>query len=250
MSGGLLVPDWGGAAIPGVRALVTTRESLQGISVAPYARFNLGTHVGDDPAAVAVNRAQLRKLLPAEPLWLNQVHGVGVVDAGSASLGVNADASYARGAGRVCAVLTADCLPLLLAAADGSVVAAVHAGWRGLADGVVESTVVAMGLAGGDLLAWLGPAIGPGAFEVGDEVRAAFCRHDAASALAFVPHGAQRSGKWLCDLYGLARLRLAALGVSRISGGDLCTHGDASRFYSYRRDGVTGRMASLIWRES
>lgn len=249
MRGGLLVPDWGGAVIPGVRALVTTRESLLGVSAAPYARFNLGDHVGDDPAAVAANRAQLRKLLPGEPLWLNQVHGVSVVDADSAPQGVSADASHARGAGRVCAVLTADCLPLLLAAADGSVVAAAHAGWRGLADGVIEATVAAMGLAGGDLLAWLGPAIGPGAFEVGDEVRAAFCRHDTGAALAFAPHGAQGSGKWLCDLYALARLRLAALGVSRISGGECCTFSDEPHFYSYRRDGVTGRMASLIWRE-
>ena len=247
MNDGLLIPDWGGErAPPGVRALVTTRTSLQGRSVAPYACCNLAGHVGDDPAAVAANRAQLRALLPAEPLWLNQVHGVVVASAETDAPGVDADASVARSPGRVCAVLTADCLPLLLAARDGAVVAAAHAGWRGLADGVIEASVAAMGRPGGELCAWLGPAIGPAAFEVGDEVRAAFCRHDARAAAAFVAHGA---GKWLCDLYALARQRLAALGVTQVSGGGLCTCGDAQRFYSYRRDGTTGRMASLIWRE-
>ena len=248
MNDGLLIPDWGGSefAPPGVRALVTTRDYPQGHSVAPYASFNLAGHVGDDPAAVAANRAQLRTLLPAEPLWLNQVHGVAVADVATASPGISADASVAHAPGQVCAVLTADCLPLLLAARDGSVVAAAHAGWRGLADGVIEATVAAMRMPGSELSVWLGPAIGPAAFEVGDEVRAAFCRHDARAAAAFVAHGA---GKWLCDLYALARQRLAALGVTQVSGGGLCTYGAAQRFYSYRRDGATGRMASLIWRE-
>jgi len=247
MNDGLLIPDWGGSefAPPGVRALVTLRVHPQGHSVAPYASFNLAGHVGDDPAAVAANRAQLRALLPAEPLWLNQVHGVAVADVAKASPGISADASVARAPGLVCAVLTADCLPLLLAARDGSVVAAAHAGWRGLADGVIEATVAAMRMPAGGLRAWLGPAIGPTAFEVGDEVRAAFCRHDARAAAAFDAHGA---GKWLCDLYALARQRLAAVGVTQVSGGGLCTYSDAQRFYSYRRDGTTGRMASLIWR--
>ncbi len=247
MSGGLLIPDWGGAAPPGVRALVTLRDGLPGSSLGPYASFNLATHVGDDAMAVAANRAQLRRLLPGEPLWLDQVHGTRVVAAESASAGVAADASHASAPGLVCAVMTADCLPLLFCAEDGSVVAAAHAGWRGLADGVIEATVAAMALPPGRLLAWLGPAIGPTAFEVGDDVRATFCLHAAGAAQAFV---AQGNGKWLCDLYALARQRLAALGVTRVSGGGWCTFSDPRRFYSYRRDGTTGRMAALIWRES
>ncbi len=246
MSDGLLIPDWDGLLIPGVQAMVTTRESLHGVSTMPYAQFNVASHVGDDPAAVAANRAQLRALLPNEPLWLNQVHGVAVVAVESATQGVSADASVARTPGAVCAVMTADCLPLLLAAEDGSAVAAAHAGWRGLADGVIEATVAALELPGDRLVAWLGPAIGPDAFEVGDEVRAAFCRCDARAASAFHPQG---SGKWLCDLYTLARQRLGALGVERVFGGKFCTHRDARRFYSYRRDGPTGRMVTLIWRE-
>ena len=247
-----MVPDWGGARLAsGVRALVTTRDCPDGCSAAPYARFNLAQHVGDDPAAVAANRRHLRRLLPSEPLWLDQVHGTQVVAVETSAQGVVtvADASFARTPGLVCAVLTADCLPLLLCAADGSVVAAAHAGWRGLAGGVIESTVAAMALPGANLVAWLGPAIGPTAFEVGDEVRAAFCRHDPRAAEAFVAHGGRDSGKWLCDLVMLARQRLAALGVARVSGGGLCTFNEPQRFYSYRRDGVTGRMATLIWRE-
>lgn len=253
----LLTPDWGGqAAPPGVRALVTTRLSLQGCSAPPYDNFNLALHVGDDPLAVAANRASLRHLLPAEPLWLDQVHGTTVVCAdddtvaSAAGVGPAADASYARERGRVCAVLTADCLPLLLAAGDGSVVAAVHAGWRGLADGVIEATVAAMDAPLEELRVWLGPAIGPTAFEVGDEVRDAFCRHDPQAGRAFQPRDlSAATGQWVCDLYLLARQRLAAVGVRQVSGGGLCTLSDAQRFYSYRRDGKTGRMASLIWRE-
>jgi YfiH family protein len=234
-------PDWPAPA--NVHALVTTRSG--GISAAPYASFNLGDHVGDDPAAVAENRRRLRSLLPSEPVWLRQVHGTRCVDAALALAGDEADATFARVPGMVCAVLTADCLPVLLCSDDGSVVAAAHAGWRGLAAGVIESTVQSLGLPGERLMAWLGPAIGPARFEVGNEVRARFLDHDPHAAAAFVPLG---HGKWLCDIYRLARQRLAALGVRRLAGADFCTVCDAARFYSYRRDGITGRMASLIWR--
>lgn len=235
-----IVPDWPAPA--NVHALVTTRAG--GVSVGAYASLNLGDHVGDDPAAVAANRALLRRRLPAEPVWLRQVHGTRCVDA-AAARDTEADAACARAPNVVCAVLTADCLPLLLCDAGGTAVAAVHAGWRGLATGVVESAVAAMGVPGQDLIAWLGPAIGPASFEVGDEVRAAFLAHDPAAAAAFVPHGA---GKWLCDIYLLARQRLERLGVRRLAGAEFCTVRDSGRFFSYRRDGATGRMASLIWR--
>lgn len=236
-----IVPDW--PAPPNVHALVTTRAG--GVSVGPYASLNLGDHVGDDPAAVAANRALLRRQLPAEPVWLRQVHGIRCVDAATAAAGEEADAAFARAPNVVCAVLTADCLPLLLCDAGGSAVAAVHAGWRGLAAGVVESAVAALGVPGHDLIAWLGPAIGPASFEVGDEVRAAFLAHDQAAAAAFAPHGA---GKWLCDIPLLARQRLAGLGVRRLASAEFCTVRDRERFFSFRRDGATGRMASLIWR--
>lgn len=245
MNDALLIPDW--PAPPGVRALVTTRTCAEGRSAAPYARFNLAAHVGDATAAVTANRLCLRRApfdVPSEPLWLSQVHGTCVVAAEDAAANVEADASVTRTPGRVCAVLTADCLPLLLCAEDGSTIAAVHAGWRGLANGVIEASVAAMPSQPAHLLAWLGPAIGPAAFEVGDEVRDAFVSRDSHASAAFVRHG---PGKWLCDLYLLARQRLAALGVTRVYGGGLCTFADAQRFYSYRRDGVTGRMASLIW---
>ena len=235
-----LVPDWPAPA--NVRALATTRR--RGCSRGAYADFNLASHVGDDPAAVAANRARLRGHLPAEPLWLAQVHGTRCVLAEESRPGVEADASVSFTPGTVCAVLTADCLPVLFCDVGGTVVAAAHAGWRGLAAGVLESTVAAMRCPAADILAWFGPAIGPAAFEVGDEVRAAFVAHDAAATAAFEPHGA---GKWLCDIYVLARQRLAVLGVHSIGGGDLCTVDDAERFYSYRRDGATGRMASLVW---
>lgn len=243
--GGLLRPDWEVPA--GVRALVTTREG--GVSCAPYASFNLGDHVGDAPEAVAANRARLRQQLPAEPLWLSQVHGVAVADAEAASAGAPpvADAAVARGAGRVCVVLTADCLPVLFCDDAGVVVAAAHAGWRGLAAGVLEATVARMGVAPGTIRAWLGPAIGPAAFEVGDEVRAAFVRDDPGAAAAFAR--GRHAGKWRADLFTLARRRLNHAGVLQIDGGGVCTVSDAGRFYSYRRDGVTGRFASLIWLE-
>lgn len=241
-----LIPEW--SAPVAVRAVVTTRGG--GLSAAPYASLNLATHVGDDPSIVARNRQRLRQgspSLPADPLWLEQVHGTQVIAAESYRIPAVADACIARTPGLVCAVLTADCLPLLLCAEDASVVAAVHAGWRGMAAGVIEACVAAMATPPARLLAWLGPAIGPQAYEVGDEVREMFCRQDAAAALAFAP---RQSGKWWCDLYLLARQRLAALGVQRVSGGQYCTYSDAARFYSYRRDGVTGRMASCIWLEA
>lgn len=245
MNDGLLIPDW--PAPRNLRALVTTRDCADGQSAATYARFNMAAYVGDAAAAVAANRQRLRGApfdVPAEPLWLSQVHGTRVVAVEGTAANVEADASVTHTTGRVCAVLTADCLPLLFCAEDGSVVAAAHAGWRGLANGVIEATVAAMRREPACLLAWLGPAIGPAAFEVGDEVRDAFIARDSRASAAFVRHG---PGKWLCDLYLLARQRLAALGVTRVYGGGLCTFADTHRFYSYRRDGVTGRMASLIW---
>lgn len=239
----LIVPDW--PAPPGVRALSTTRRG--GYGGGSYASFNLAHHVGDDPVVVAANRQLLRNRLPVSPCWLKQVHGIGCVDVDAAWPGIEADASVSHAPVQACTVLTADCLPILLCDQAGTVVAAAHAGWRGLAAGVIEATVAAMRLPGERLMAWLGPAIGPAAFEVGDEVRTAFLRDDAGAAAAFVPHGA---GKWLCDLYALARRRLARLGVGRVHGGGFCTYTEGERFFSYRRDGVTGRMASLVWLES
>ncbi|MDD3352736.1 peptidoglycan editing factor PgeF [Zoogloea sp.] len=236
-------PDW--PAPVRVRALSTTRAG--GVSQAPYASLNLGTHVGDRPEAVAENRRLLAAHLPAEPCWLNQVHGARVVDAAGPGGLPDADAAFARETGQVCAVMTADCLPVLLCDRSGQVVAAAHAGWRGLHGGVLEATVGAMAVPSSQILAWLGPAIGPDAFEVGEEVRARFMALDPASAKAFRP--APAHGKWMADLYLLARQRLAALGVSAVHGGGACTVSDAQRFFSYRRDGTTGRMASLIWLE-
>ncbi|PKO83311.1 MAG: peptidoglycan editing factor PgeF [Betaproteobacteria bacterium HGW-Betaproteobacteria-11] len=236
----LIHPDW--PAPRNVHALVTTRQG--GVSQGPWARLNLAAHVGDEPAAVAENRRRLCAYLPAEPVWLNQVHGVRCVDAGQTLRGIDADASFTRTRGVVCAVLTADCLPLLFCDEAGSVVAAVHAGWKGLAAGVIEAAVAAMAVPGERLLTWLGPAIGADHFEVGDEVREAFLAHDAHTAEAFVTAG---EGKWRGDLYQLARQRLLALGVQRISGSDTCTMCESERFYSFRRDEVTGRMASCIW---
>lgn len=237
-----LVPDW---PVPApVRTLQTTRAG--GVSTGPYAALNLGDHVSDDPAAVARNRALLRADLPAEPVWMRQVHGNVVADADCATGVPEADAAFARRPGTVCAVMTADCLPLLLCDQAGTVVAAAHAGWRGLAEGVVEATVQAMQTAPEKLLVWLGPAIGPQAFEVGEDVRQAFLKHDLQAGQAFVAHPSA-SEKWLADIYLLARQRLALLGVTRVYGGGLCTYSDKNRFYSYRRDGATGRMASLIW---
>lgn len=221
---------------------MTTRAG--GVSRPPYDSLNLGDHVGDDPAAVAENRRLLRAHLPAEPKWLKQVHGTAVAHADALAAAAEADAAVAFRPGTVCAVLTADCLPVLFCDRQGTRVAAAHAGWRGLSAGVLEATVAAMQCDAGDILAWLGPAIGPQAFEVGGEVREAFVADLPETAAAFAPAG---PGKWRADIYRLARLRLARAGVGAVFGGGLCTHTDAERFYSYRRDRVTGRMAALVW---
>lgn len=234
-----ITPDW--PAPPNVRALITTRSG--GVSAGPYDSLNLGDHVGDDPVSVARNRALLARHLPAEPRWLEQMHGTRIVRADAVEGRTQADGAVTRQPNVVCAVMTADCLPVLLCETSGSAVGIVHAGWRGLLSGVIEAALAQMGPASG-LMAYLGPAIGPAAFEVGDEVRAAFMRHSSAAASAFAPQGA---GKWLADLYALARQRLAAAGVTPVYGGGFCTFREAGRFYSYRRERVTGRMASLIW---
>jgi polyphenol oxidase len=246
---GLIVPDW--PAPPPVRALFTTRRG--GVGVAPYESLNLGAHVGDDTAHVAENRRRLAALLPRPPVLLNQVHGVEVAvidnaDAAAAVIAPKADAVVTRLSGRPCAVLVADCLPVLLCDAAGDVVGAAHAGWRGLAAGVIEATVTAMKVPPRHLMAWLGPAIGPSAFEVGAEVRQAFLAIEPAAAAAFAEIPG-RPGKFLADIFALARQRLQRCGVPRVYGGGLCTVASSGRFFSYRRDGVTGRMAAVIWRE-
>lgn len=218
----VIAPDW--PAPPGVRALVTTRA------------------FGDMRGAPG--RARLRALLPAEPLWLRQVHGIAVADLDVLNTEVEADAGVARRPGIVCAVLVADCLPVLLASEAGDVVGVAHAGWRGLAAGVIEATLEAMRAAPGRVIAWLGPAIGPQAYEVGDEVREAFLGRDEAAGGAFSP---VRAGHWLLDLYAAARQRLASRGVTRVFGGVFCTHSDPERFFSYRRDRTSARMAAVIW---
>lgn len=237
-----ITPDWPAPAR--VRALTTTRRG--GISTGPWASMNPADHVGDDPAAVAANRARLmeRLALPGAPHWLQQVHGTRVVPAATAGPGVAADGAWTAGAGIVCAVLTADCLPVLLCDRDGRRVAAVHAGWRGLAAGVLEAGVTALGTPPVELLAWLGPAISGAAYVVGDEVRRIFLQHQAVAETAFRP---APGGAWHADLYALARQRLAGCGVHAVYGGNDCTFSAPQRFYSYRRDGQTGRMASLIW---
>jgi hypothetical protein len=239
---GILPADWPTA--PRVRAVTTLRTG--GVSTAPFDTLNLGDHVTDDAAAVRSNRARLRAhlALPGEPLWLNQVHGTRVVDAATAAPGETADGSFARQAGVVCAVLTADCLPVFLCDRAATCVAVVHAGWRGLAAGVIEQGLAAMGAPAREVLAWLGPAIGPQAFEVGGEVRQVFVDQQPAAHSAF---RANASGRFFADLYALARLRLAAAGVTAVHGGGACTYREGQRYFSYRRDGVTGRMASLIW---
>lgn len=239
-----IAPDW--PALPQVRACTTTRSG--GMSDYPFDSLNLADHVGDDPIRVAANRRRLEELLglPAPPAWLQQVHGVEVAHLTTSRLDSppRADAAITRERGVACAVLTADCLPVLLCDQQGTQVAAVHAGWRGLAEGVLEATVQAMAVSGDRLLAWLGPAIGAHAFEVGEEVRAAFYSRDPWCGDAFRP---ARDGHWGADLYALARRRLHTLGITAVYGGGWCTYSDARRFYSYRRDGETGRMASLIW---
>jgi YfiH family protein len=245
----LIVPEWPAPA--GVRAALTLRTG--GVSRPPFDTFNVGARAGDDPDAVAQNRTALRASLelPAEPDWLEQVHGNQVIDlegqtaAPSQQPGHRGDAAVTRSPNQVCVVQVADCMPVLFAAADGSRVGAAHAGWRGLAGGVLEATVRAMDTPPAELHAWMGPAIGQEHFEVGEEVRAAFLTADAGAGSAFI---ANERGRWQCDLYALARRRLTGLGVTSVHGGGWCTYSDARRFFSYRRDGRCGRMAALIWR--
>ena len=249
-----LAADWPAPAT--IRAGTTLRgEPGLGASAAPFHHLNLGAHCGDDPGAVAGNRARLQALLslPQEPVWLRQVHGTGVLQIDAASgpvvasnddLRPEADAAVTRMASVVLAILTADCLPVLFCAADGSEIGAAHAGWRGLAAGALEATVAAMQTPAHRLLAWLGPAAGPQAYEVGAEVRDAFLAQDGAADGAFV---ASRPGHWHVDLFALARQRLLRAGVRQVYGGGLCTLSDPRRFFSHRRDGRSGRMASLIW---
>lgn len=245
MSEPWLFPDWPAPAP--VHAAVTTRQG-PGVSPAPWDRFNLGLHTGDDAEAVDSNRRALRHALalPAAPRWLQQVHGTTVAELGPlpSSPAPKADAAVSRIPGTVLAIMTADCLPVLFCAADGREIAAAHAGWRGLAGGVLEATVAAMATPVGDVLAWLGPCIGAASYEVGEEVRTAFAEVDPQADAAFV---STRPGHWRADLAQLARQRLQAAGVARIFGGGFDTHADA-RFYSYRRDGArSGRFASLVW---
>ena len=235
-----IVPEWPAPA--NVRALITTRSG--GVSTGPFASMNLGQRLDDDQQAVRTNRATLRDLLPAEPKWLQQVHGANVVNADKLQKPVEADAAIARNPGSVCSIMVADCLPVLLTDRAGSVVAAAHAGWRGLAAGVLENTVRAMQSASDEILAFLGPAIGPSAFEVGADVRDAFLARSMEAETAFVAH---QPGKWRADLFALARQRLRAIGVTQIHGGGVCTYSDPRRFFSHRRDKITGRMAALIW---
>ncbi|QBQ54353.1 peptidoglycan editing factor PgeF [Nitrosococcus wardiae] len=237
----VITPQW---PAPGnIQAYTTTRRG--GVSSPPYHSLNLANHVGDRLEVVEKNRIRLQQSLslPIEPSWLTQVHGNEIVSANKGP-GQRGDASVAYGPGSVCAILTADCLPLLLCNQEGTKVAAAHCGWRGLAAGIIEATVSALEVPGKRLLAWLGPAIGPQAFEVGPEVREVFLDQDWRHTSAFTVH---RQGRWLADIYQLARLALAKQGVQWIYGGQYCTVADPHRFYSYRREGKTGRMATLIW---
>ncbi len=237
-----LIPNW--PAPSNIRALQTTR--IGGFSRAPYDSLNLGSHVNDAPLDVARNRMLLNTLMPSEPVWLEQVHGILVANADSASCLPQADACIATHRSAVCVVMTADCLPVLLCDQQGTVVGAVHAGWKGLAAGVIEATVQAMNVPAQSLMAWLGPAISRDAFEVGAEVREIFIDTDPQASAAFV---VGQRGKWLADIYSLARLRLNALGITSINGGNCCTYTEAEKFFSYRRDGLTGRMGTFIWLE-
>lgn len=236
-----LKPDW--PAPSNVFAATTLRSG--GFSDGSFQSLNPAMHVGDNPERVLKNRQRIIDMLdlPNAPVWLNQVHGKTVVDAAQARTLIEADASYSHEPGVVCTVLTADCLPVLLCSRDGRSVAAIHAGWRGLLAGVITETVKAMQTL--DLLAWLGPAIGPDAFEVGDDVRTVFIEHSVRYAEGF---RSTDSGKWLADIYRLARINLTLVGIDSVYGGQFCTVSEADRFYSYRRDKETGRMASLIWR--
>jgi len=237
-----IVPEWPAPIC--VKALITTR--VGGFSGGRYASFNLGDHVGDEPLLVRQNRELLRNYLPDEPKWLKQVHGTRVANADAPDTSAEADACITRNQNKPCAILSADCLPLLLCDARGSVVAAAHCGWRGLAAGIIEKTVSEMHAAPESLFAYFGPAISAKAYQVGAEVRDAFGHEDACTQQAFA---ARARGKWLADLYLLARTRLNRIGVKEIYGGNFCTYTDSLRFFSHRRDHTTGRMASLIWLE-
>ncbi|MTI63694.1 peptidoglycan editing factor PgeF [Methylophaga sp.] len=240
----LIEPDWPAPAQ--VKAFSSTRSG--GISKPPYDSLNLGLHVNDDEAAVFANRKQLKLAgtLPSNPLWLEQVHGTRVIDADHWQAGIKADAIYSNQSDQVCVVMTADCLPVLFTDSAGQQVAAAHAGWRGLLNGVLENTASRFSCDPGNILAWLGPAIGPQQFEVGAEVFAAFTARSKEAGEAFRSHG---SDHYLADIYLLARQRLNQLGIRAVYGGHHCTVTEADRFFSYRRDRVTGRMASLIWIE-
>lgn len=235
-----LTPHWG--APQHVRTCVTTRDG--GVSRGPYASLNLATHVHDVADDVAANRARLTQALnlPGPPRWLTQVHGTRCVDAATMGAPVDADAAWTDRPGVVCAILTADCLPILLCDRAGTRIAAAHAGWRGLCDGVIASTLAALAVPGADLCAWIGPGIGVAAYAVGAELRERFMAVDADAEACFI----RRADGWYADLAGLARQQLTRAGVRDITDSGLCTYGDR-RFFSHRRDGVTGRFASLIW---
>jgi YfiH family protein len=237
-----LTPDW--PAPPHIHALTTLR--IGGCSVGNYASLNLGDHVGDDPVCIEENRQKLYETLKFQhkPFWLNQVHGIKVIDWNGSPQNNEADAAFTRLKQYPCVVLTADCLPILLCDREGTIVAAVHAGWKGLLSGVIETTVAAMQVPGEKLLAWMGPAIGPAAFEVGEEVREQFITVDEQAQSAFRHKGGQ---KWLADIFSLGRQRLRRVGVTAVYGGNECTYSDAERFFSFRRDKDTGRLATLIW---
>ena len=262
MANDWIIPDWPAPA--NVRAVSTTRSG--GVSKGAYTSFNLGAHVGDDPRAVAENRLFLRSELnlPREPRWLKQIHGARITTIGcseyllsptgegargveTASFETTADAEVTQSSSEACVIMTADCLPVLFCDRAGKIVAAAHCGWRSLAAGILEATVAAMHVLPAEILAWLGPAIGPDVYQVGDDVRAALTTAHPDAEQAFEP---QQPGKWLCDLYLTASQRLRRAGVTHIYGGGFCTYSERERFFSYRRDGECGRMATLIWLES
>jgi hypothetical protein len=234
-----IAPDW--PAPLNVCAIQTTR--MGGVSLAPFNSLNVGDHVNDNALHVAQNRQLLAPYVPTEPVWMNQVHGIRVLDAAKSSCIESADAAFTNQNNVVCVAMTADCLPVLICDQQGTTVAAVHAGWRSLCNGVLEATVKAISKKPDQLMAWLGPAIGPDAFEVGAEVREQFIEKDAEAISAFKVHGE----RYLGDLYTIAKQRLNQIGVTQVYGGGLCTYKDTSKFFSYRRDGLTGRMATLIW---
>ncbi|HDY84662.1 hypothetical protein LCGC14_0661110 [marine sediment metagenome] len=242
MSDNLILPDW--PAPECIKALSTTR--LGGSSLPPYDGFNLGTHVGDEPNTVIKNRDYLVELaqLPESPRWLNQIHGTQVINSNDWLLNMDADAIISQQNNHICTIMTADCLPLLLCNKQGDTVAAIHAGWRGLAAGIIEKTIAEFHCDPQDILVWLGPAIGPTQFEVGPDVYHTFTQHSAQAIQAFQQTDATH---YLADIYLLARQRLITLGVNAVFGGNLCTASDSQHFFSYRRDNVTGRMASMIW---